>query len=155
LEVNQQIVISWLKSKKFFVIEELFYGQHNNDVDVLAVSLNEELIYDCEVKCRLKTKMDKAMFNKVVDEYQNPLRLGKIGQFIGDAERFSLKKVFITTKFLLGSEKNRDKWEGKFREQNIEVFYLDDILQELSDFASETSKTNDLTIQIFRLFNRD
>jgi hypothetical protein len=155
LEVNQQIVISWLKSKKFFVIEELFYGQHNNDVDVLAVSLIEKMIYDCEVKCRLKTKMDKVMFKKVVDEFKNPLRIEKIKQCIGEAEHYSLKNVFITTKFLLGSEQNREKWEGKFLEQNIKVLYLDDILKELSEYASETSKTNDLTIQIFRLLERD
>ena len=156
MEVNQQIVISWLKSKKCFVIEELYYGLHNNDVDVLAINVIENRIYDCEVKCRLSTNMYKNLFKKIVAEFKNPLRMKMISRYIGKRNgiNLSIEQIFITTKSLLGSEKNRENWKGKFSENNIGVIYLDDILKELSSHASRISKTNDLTTHLLRLLEK-
>lgn len=154
MESNQQIVVSWLKSKEFFVVEEIFYGQHNHDIDILAVDLRSNIIYDIEVKFRKNTKIHSNIYSAVVDNFADTDRDQAIIKYFGENfNNYTIEKCFITNKSLLGKDSNRIKWEQGFAIQGISVKYLEDILQELKQKVAVVTKTNDTVLQLLRIMN--
>ena len=63
-----------------------------------------------------------------------------------------IKKVLVTTRHFL-SQKKASYWEGRFKEDGITLYFFDDIIAELQEYARELNKSNDDTLQVLRLLN--
>lgn len=156
MDVNEKIVNSWLQNKLFFTINSIFYGQYHNDIDILAININKKEIWDCEVKVRTGSTMisdnnnKQNGFNHFVSTFQSQERKDKLNQYVDN--NFTIKQKFITTKSLFGTtDKNQKKWFEKFKQENIEVIYFDEVMNELYEYAIETKKSTDEIIQVLRL----
>ena len=156
MDVNEKIVNSWLQNKLFFTINSIFYGQYHNDIDILAINVKKKEIWDCEVKVRTGTTMisdndnKQNGFNHFVNTFQSQERKDKLNEYMDNT--FTVKQKFITTKSLFGkTDKNQKKWFYKFKQENIEVIYFDEVMNELYEYAIQTKKSTDEIVQVLRL----
>ncbi len=155
MDINEKIVIAWLNHKQYFVIGNIDYGQFHENIDILAVNIKEKEILNCEVKVRtgktLIGESDKKQngFQHFVNQLKSAARQKTIIDIIGVTD-YKLKDLFITTKSLLGV-KNKQKWIDKFKEKNIDVLFIEDIVQNLEDLALKTMISSNEIIQILRL----
>ena len=157
MEVNERIVNTWLNTvKKHFTVSCLDYGKFHNDIDILSVNLQTNEVWDCEIKVRtgstkITNSTDKTNgFIHFVGTFNDPQRLNAVNVFLPKKE-FILKRKFITTKSLFGSEKNKTKWVSKFGKEDIEVVFFDEITKDLADYAKTLKKSNNEILQILRL----
>jgi len=158
VDVNERIVETWLREELgMFTINELYYGNHHKDIDLLAVNLNTKEIWDCEVKVRTSTTQISDNANKqngfkhFVSSLKSKERDKKIKQYCGN-NKFKVTKVFITTKSLFGrTEINQKKWLKKFNDIDIEVVFFDRIIKELQAKANVATKSNNEVIQVLKL----
>lgn len=158
MDVNEKIVNTWLQNKKFFTLNSIYYGQYHNDIDILAINLNKEEIWDCEIKVRTGSTMISDNSNKqngfyhFVDTFKDAKRSNKVMEYSNN--KLNIKQKFITTKSLFGKTKNnQEKWFNKFKENNIDVIYFDEVMSELSDFAKTSKKSTDEIVQVLKLFH--
>ncbi|MEY3788962.1 MAG: hypothetical protein RLZ75_3170 [Pseudomonadota bacterium] len=152
MDVNEQIAITWITEvKKMFVRSELYFGQYNNDIDILAVSIVDDLIWDCEVKARTgSTNMDEASFADIIKKFNCPERINLISSLTGNKTEIK-KKLIISKKYFGETEKTINKWKDKFNQNDIEVIYFDTVIDDIRNFAVSCSKTTNLVIQTLKL----
>ena len=153
MDANEQIVIAWLQQvKKMFIKSELYYGSHHADIDILAVSLPNNEIWDCEIRTRTaSTNMDQKSSSEIIRKFQDDEREKVISAFVNNDD-FSISKVLIISKNYLGqTEKTISKWTTKFTDEKIKALYLDDIVDELKSYSKECKKTQNPIIQAMKL----
>lgn len=157
MDVNEKIVCAWLASKNYFIIDGIDYGQFHSDIDILAVNIKSQEILDCEVKIRTgSTKISggenkQSGFLHFVNQLNAVDRNNKIINIVGSAHGYHIKKIFITTYSLLGKPMNRSKWINKFNQENIEVRFIEDIVEELEQHALSLPLSKNEVVQILRL----
>ncbi len=158
MDVNEKIVTSWLQNKSFFTINSIYYGQYHNDIDILAINLKQKVIWDCEIKVRTGSTMisdnnnKQNGFNHFLSTFNDAKRSDKIFEYIDN--QYSISKKFITTRSLFGkTEENQNKWFKRFKDNNIDVIYFDEVMKELSNFSIKTKKSTDEIIQVLKLFH--
>ena len=152
MDVNEQIAITWLTEvKKMFIQSELYFGQYNSDIDILAVSIIDQLLWDCEIKVRTgTTNMCKSSFDNIINNFNCPDRANII--FAVNQNKLALKKkLIISQKYLGETPQTIKRWEAAFTLKNIDVIYFDTVIKELSDFSSSCSKTTNVIIQTLKL----
>jgi hypothetical protein len=159
MDVNEKIVYAWLASKDYFIIDGIDFGQFHSDIDILAVNLKAKEIIDFEIKIRTgSTKIsDNTTKQNGFTHYVNQLlhndRATRINSIVGTSHGYALRKVFVTTYSFLGAKKNRTKWAGEFLKYNIDVMFIEDIVEELENHALTLKLSKNEIIQILRLQN--
>ncbi|MBC9786105.1 hypothetical protein H1S01_16680 [Heliobacterium chlorum] len=154
MNLSENIAQSWLESKDFFCLKNVYYGQRNHDIDILAIKPKKLKIWDCEIKCHTGTSNIYAnKFDEIIDNFYDSERLEKIKSIIGEdfSEKSTLVRVFITTKNYFGNGSCCQEWEERFSEKKINVYYFEDIIIKLTEIASRTKKFNDLTLLSLKL----
>jgi len=141
-----------------FTRNNLDYGQYHSDIDILAINVVKAEIWDCEVKVRTgntiisDTIKKQNGFQHFVETFKNTDRINIIKSLV--PECYNIKSKFITTKSLFGkSEDGLNKWIDKFKENEIEVIFFDEIIRDINDISINLKKTTNGIIQTLRLFN--
>jgi hypothetical protein len=159
MDYNEEIVTAWLNiHKKMFTINNIMYGNFHSDVDILAISLASNEVWDCEIKIRTGTtkinnnNTTQNGFNHFINCFNHQERQNKIEELINKNNfNFTLKKVFITTKSFLGKT---DHWINEFKNNKIEVLFFEDIIQDLNEISKKSKKASNLVIHTFKLINK-
>ena len=158
MDVNEKIISTWLTHHNYFVMDNIYFGQFHQDIDLLAVNLLLREVLDIEVKVRTgSTKISdndnkQNGFRHFVGQLKSLERDNKISEIIGDIGDFKIRKIFITTRSLLGKVKSQ-KWIDSFSHEGIEVKFIEEIISELEDHAKGLPLSKNEVIQILRLQN--
>jgi hypothetical protein len=158
MDVNEKIISTWLTHHKYFVMDNIYFGQFHQDIDLLAVNLSSKELLDIEVKVRTgSTKISdndnkQNGFKHFVGQLNSQERGNKIKEIIGDLNGFRIRKLFITTRSLLGKVNNKI-WIDRFLQEGIEVKFIEEIISELEELAKGLSLSKNEVIQILRLQN--
>jgi hypothetical protein len=157
MDVNEKIVYAWLASKDYFVIDGIDFGQFHSDIDILAVNIKLKEIIDFEIKIRTgstkisgNTKKQNGFYH-YVNQFHHVERITRINDIAGNNHGYSLRKVFVTTYSFLGALKNRTKWINNFLAYNIEVMFIEDMVEDLENHALTLRLSKNEVIQILRL----
>lgn len=158
MDVNEKIISTWLTHHNNFVMDNIYFGQFHQDIDLLAVNILKNELLDIEVKVRTgNTKISdndnkQNGFKHFVNQLNSLDRDEKIKGIIGETNSLNIRKLFITTKSLLGKLK-LNYWLTRFKEEGIEVMFIEDIILELETLAKELPLSKNEVIQILRLQN--
>ena len=150
---------SYQKCKLFFTLPDIKYNSFNSAIDILAVNLNESIIWDIEVKFKSRitiahNKSKEQGFEHFVSQLINNNRENKITDIIGKSDKgFKIIKTFITTKRFF-TKKKFDYWVEQFKYNGINVVFFDDIINDLSTLAKNSTKENDVILQTLRLYKQ-
>lgn len=159
MDVNEKIVIAWLEeTKKMFTRNNIDYGQYHSDIDILAINLFDKIAWDCEVKIRTGSIMisdndtKQNGFKSFSDSFKNTERINVLKTLV--PHDYKIEKKFITTLSFLGkTDKNRLKWVTRFSVENIEVIFIEKIINELNMHSTIVKKSTNEVIQTLRLLN--
>lgn len=162
MEVNERIVEEYLKTVKgwFYMTDISFKVPFNySNIDILAYDPIDGKFYDIEVKYRSAYKIsksdlekEKGEFNRFIMQFLRPEREEKIHKIIGADS--CVTKVFITTRQCFGKT---DTIESAFKNKleqkgyGCEVWYFDDIIQDLYKQTNIKGRYNSELLQTIRL----
>ncbi len=171
-EVNEEIIEQYLKIvKKWFYVTDITFKVPNNysNIDILAMDVKEKKFYDIEVKYRSEyTLSEKNKQGKDISEnsvkflidqlLKHKSRDSKIAEYTNGT---CPVRVLVTTKNMLGkSNAKRVKMENTIkklmenRNQEIEIWYFDDIIPELFEKIDAKGKYTTQLLQTIRLIKR-
>ena len=160
MDVNEKIVECWLNNcKEMFTMSDVVYDKYFSAIDLLAVSLKRKTgieVWDIEVKFKSRiiisdTDNKQNGYRYIHQQLISEDRDRRIREIISSSN-CDIKKVLVTTRHFL-SQKKASYWEGRFKEDGITLYFFDDIIAELQEYARELNKSNDDTLQVLRLLN--
>lgn len=158
MDTNEKIVCSWLSMNHFFILTNLDYAQFHSDIDILAINVKTKSVLDFEIKIRTGSTYISNNRNKQNGFYHicNQLlghdRNNKINEVVGINHGYKVRKVLVTTKSFLGkTNKTREKWIRQFKSNNINVVFIEKVVDILLKKSKFLKITKDEIIQILRL----
>lgn len=111
MDVNEKIVIAWLEeTKKMFSRNNIDYGQHHSDIDILAIDIFNCRAWDCEVKIRTGSTMisdndsPQNGFQHFVDSFKDSERIKTLNILIPDNYKVE-KNLLLHDLFLVKHKK--------------------------------------------------
>ena len=162
MDVNEKIVVEWLNlCKNQFVISNIPFkvfgpsgGSNYSNIDILSTD-SKNNFYDYEIKWRSVFGIgstDNKTIYALVNQLSRKERIEKIKEIIGEK---SYKKILVTTKTFLGkSDKKRNMFISKFKDNGIGVIFFNDIIQELVSAVHKLGRYDSQVLQIIRMIKQ-
>ncbi|MFQ6120093.1 MAG: hypothetical protein ACE5KE_09430, partial [Methanosarcinales archaeon] len=152
MDVNEEIVKEYFELVENCIVRaNIEYGKYHSAIDLLAIDKNGN-IKDIEVKWKSRIVIEDSTskqngFKHIVNQLKDMRRNESIKELLG---KEPTHKIFVTTKHFF-SISNFDYWKNRFKEQNIEVLFFDDIIPKLVEKIKIKGKYESPVLQTIRM----
>ena len=152
MDVNEEIVKEYFELVENCIVRaSIEYGRYHSAIDLLAVDKIGN-VKDIEVKWKSRIVIedsDKKQngYYHIINQLKNKKRDEIIKELIG---KLPTEKILVTTKHFFSKSK-LEYWKNRFKEQNIQVLFFDDIIPKLVKEIKTKGKYDSPVLQTIRM----